>query len=1149
MVLTNFDKDVILIKPLISVFNNANFSDEVAITFADSLVANITVNETSRAMRLQLVLQNENIPETLFSRLKDELALYLPSISVIRLDLKYPPPTLPDTSNVPKKPILPQSKPPVSNTSYRKIKINKTILQNCQPISDEFSAEQDLCVEGIIFNLERRVLKSGRVLITYNLHGREPANRFNAISVKMFTSEEDTAAFVNLKNNKPISVRGTVKYDDYAKELLLIADTIAPGRDIFVREDNAPQKRVELHLHTNMSALDAVSTASMYVNRAAYWGHSAIAITDHGVVQAFPEAYNVAKKSGIKILYGTEAYLINDATEKKYHHVVILAKNQTGLKNLYKLVSISHLEYFYRRPRITKAVLEEHRDGLLIGSACEAGELFKAIVKNKPAEELEQIASFYDYLEIQPLGNNNFMVRNEVVQSYNDLRDCNRRVIELGEKLNKPVVATCDAHFIDSEDEIFRRIIQAGNDYKDADQQPPLYFRNTEEMLAEFAYLGEEKAFEIVVTNTQAIANSIENLHPIPQEPFPPVVPNAEEDVRNFATEKAHEMYGETLPQIIASRMKQELDSIIPNGFAGMYILAQKLVKESEDNGYLVGSRGSVGSSLVAHMIGITEVNPLPPHYFCPNCGYFSVEKEYSGGSGCDLPDKNCPDCGNILKKDGHDIPFETFLGFDGDKDPDIDLNFSGEYQQQAHAHAEVLLGKGQIFKSGTISTLAEKTAYGYVKKYFESRNETKRRAEIDCLVLGCTGIKKTTGQHPGGLIVVPVGHEIYEFCPIQHPANQAKSGVITTHFDYHSMEGCLLKLDLLGHDVPTILNMLHKFTDIDPRGVALNDPKVLQLFTSEKGLYESYKNDSPVIPTGSLGLPEFGTNFVRQMLMETKPTIFSDLVRISGLSHGTNVWTNNGQDLIKERTATLKEIIPSRDDIMVYLINKGVAKKTAFKIMESVRKGRGVTETETEEMRNASVPAWYINSCRKIEYLFPKAHAVAYVLMTVRIAWFKLYYPAAFYAASFSVKTEDFDYSHMCNGLETAQREYVRLLNTDQKTADSAKTKSTITTLDLVMEMYKRNITFAPLDIYKSESAKFKPLNEREILPPLSTVQGLGQSVAETIVTARTEKPFSTVDNFKVRTKVNKSVLELLRRHGVLNGIPETDQVSLFDM
>ncbi|MCL1987651.1 MAG: PolC-type DNA polymerase III, partial [Firmicutes bacterium] len=778
-----------------------------------------------------------------------------------------------------------------------------------------------------------------------------------------------------------------------------------------------------------------------------------------------------------------------------------------------------------------------------------AGELFKAIVKNKPAEELEQIAQFYDYFEIQPLGNNSFMVRNGLVESDEDLRNFNRKVVELGEKLDKPVVATCDSHFLDPEDEVFRRIIQAGNDYKDADKQAPLYYRTTNEMLEEFDYLGEKKAFEVVVTNTQAIANQIENLHPIPQEPFPPVVPNAEEDVRKFATEKAHEMYGETLPQIIADRMKQELDSIIPNGFAGMYILAQKLVKESEENGYLVGSRGSVGSSLVAHMIGITEVNPLPPHYFCPSCGYFNIEKDYSGGSGCDLPTKKCPKCNEILKKDGHDIPFETFLGFDGDKDPDIDLNFSGEYQQQAHAHAEVLLGKGQIFKSGTISTLAEKTAYGYVKKYFENKGESKRRAEIDRLVLGCTGIKKTTGQHPGGLIVVPVGHQIYEFCPIQHPANQQKSGVITTHFDYHSMEGCLLKLDLLGHDVPTILNMLHKFTDVDPRGVALDDPQVLQLFTSEKGLYANYKNDNPVTPTGSLGLPEFGTVFVRQMLIETKPTIFSDLVRISGLSHGTNVWTNNGQNLIKDKIATLKEIIPSRDDIMVYLINKGVAKKTAFKIMESVRKGRGITDSEAEDMRKANVPAWYIESCRKIEYLFPKAHAVAYVLMTVRIAWFKLYFPAAFYSASFSVKTEDFDYTHMCNGLETAQREYARLINSGQTGTDTAKTKSTISILELVIEMYKRGLNFAPLNIYESESAKFKPLNDKEILPPLSTVQGLGQNAADAIITARNEKPFSTVDDFKMRTKSNKNVLELLKRHGVLEGIPETDQVSLFDM
>ena len=1098
-----------------------------------------------------------------------------------------------------------------SNTSssgrFRKVKINKTIPQQSRTLlSAELKAGEDICVEGIVFNLNRRILKSNssksnftssnstnsnstnsnpskseRILITFDLHGRELSDRYNAVSVKLFASKnEDTLIKDNIKNNGALTVRGRVLYDDYAGELIINADTIAPGQPPEIRPDNAPEKRVELHLHTTMSEKDAVTTARAYVERAALWGHPAIAITDHGVAQAFPEAARAGRELGVKILYGVEAYFVddfvasNDPVSKdpvsndsvsndsvssndpvsndsvtssvasykksddakiykklKYHHAVIFAANKVGLRNLYQLISDSHLNYFYKRPRILKSSFMEHRDGLLIGSACESGELFRAVREGAAEEVIEKIAEFYDYLEIQPLGNNSYMIRRDLVASQDDLINFNRKIVALGEKLNKPVIATCDVHFLDQNDEVFRRIIQSGDGFPDADKQAPLYFRTTEEMLDEFAYLGQEKAYEVVVTNSRKIADSIESLDPIPQGTFPPIVENAEEDVKVMAMDKARSVYGDPLPALVADRMDQELNSIIQNGFAGMYIIAQKLVAESMAHGYLVGSRGSVGSSLVATMMGITEVNPLPPHYYCIKCGFFQVVSEFAGGSGFDLPDKKCPECEVALKKNGHDIPFETFLGFDGDKEPDIDLNFSGEYQQQAHSHAEILLGKGQVFKSVTISTIAEKTAYGYVKKYFDSKGENKRKAEINRLVAGCTGIKRTTGQHPGGLIVVPTGKSIYEFCPVQYPANKSETGVITTHFDYHSIEGCLFKLDILGHDVPTILRMLHDFTGLDPedsKAVPLDDKAVLGQFTK----------------ADSAGLPEFGTNFVRQMLLETKPATFSDLVRISGLSHGTNVWTNNGQDLIKEGIATLKEIIPSRDDIMVYLIHKGVEKKVAFKIMESVRKGRGVGPEDADRMEEAGVPEWYIESCRKIEYLFPKAHAVAYVLMTIRIAYFKFYHPEAFYAAAFSVKADEFDYALMCTGQEAAEAEYARLQNPE---VGIAKDKSTQAILELVIEMYKRGIKFAPLDIYESEVWKFKPV-EAGILPPLCTVAGLGQSVAEAIAEARKEGPFRTVESFKGRTKVNKTVLELLRKYRVLEGIPETDQLSLFD-
>ncbi|MCL1997431.1 MAG: PolC-type DNA polymerase III [Turicibacter sp.] len=1133
------------VNTLVRVFSKMRFADEMP-DFSNVVVSNVKVNEYKRSMTVYLA---DTVSEYAVDVIKKSLRGHFSVLSDVQVIMPR------ENFEARAEPKIPRETPRESNNSYRNAKVNKHIKSEITPLSEELVDGTTICVRGKIFNLDKRTFKNGKILFLLEIHGLTEEDCHSAASVKLFATEN---ADETLEKGASVTVRGRVVYDEYAKDTVIMADTIAPGPPMQIRPDSAELKRVELHLHTTMSALDATSSVADYVKRAISWGHDAIGITDHGVVQAFPEAAAAARRGDIKILYGVEAYLVDDTADTKsdinddadegqgedqeevktkskeprYTHAVIFAKNQAGLKNLYTLISLSHLHYFYRKPRIYKSVLTEHREGLILGSACEAGELFRAVRSKKADDELEKIASFYDYLEIQPIGNNEYMLKSNLASSREELEAFNKKIVDLGERLNIPVVATCDVHFLDKSDEIYRRIIQSGNDFKDADAQPPLYFRTTDEMLAEFEYLGADKAFEVVVTNTRKIADSIEKLLPIPPTSHPPIIENAEEDLKKMAFAHAYETYGNPLPPMIAERMDTELNSIIKNGFAGMYITAQKLIEESERNGYLVGSRGSVGSSLVATMIGITEVNPMLAHYYCA-CNYFESVDDFSGMSGFDLPDKDCPNCQAKLKKDGHDIPFETFLGFDGDKEPDIDLNFSGEYQQKAHAHAENIFGTGQVFKSGTIATIAEKTAFGYVKKYFEARGINKRKAEINHIVSGCTGIKRTTGQHPGGLIIVPEGHSIYEFCPIQHPANQNKSGIITTHFTYHSMEGTLLKLDILGHDVPTILFLLHKFTGIDPQTVPLDDKDVIAFFTKAQ----------------SLGLPEFGTGFVRQMLIETSPSTFSDLVRISGLSHGTNVWTNNGQELIRNRQATLKEIIPSRDDIMVYLIHQGVTKKVAFKIMESVRKGRGITEEEAAEMLDCGIPDWYVDSCRKIEYLFPKAHAVAYVLMTMRIAYFKKYHPEAFYAATFSMQSAEFDYAAMCSGAEIAQTKYVELkaLIEDKIIQDTAKDKSTLAIFEIVLEMYKRGINFAPIHVYKSDVSNFKPTAEG-ILPPLCTVTGLGRSVAEAIVNAREKGSFDTVDSFKDRCKVNKTVLNLLRKYNALDGIPETDQISLFE-
>jgi DNA polymerase-3 subunit alpha (Gram-positive type) len=839
----------------------------------------------------------------------------------------------------------------------------------------------------------------------------------------------------------------------------------------------------------------------------------------------------------------------------RHTHAVILVRNTAGLRNLYELISHSHIKYFHRRPRIPKSEFNRLREGLLIGTACESGELHRAVLENKPETEFKRIADFYDYFEIQPTGNNGYMIRNGTVEDGAALQEINRKIVGLGEMYGKPVIAATDAHFLHPEDEVYRRIIMHGDGFKDADNQAPLFFRTTGEMLDEFAYLGAEKAYEVVVTNTNLINDLIDAIKPIPDGTYPPVIAGAEPVLEGIISENIRAVYGDPLPGPVALRIGKEMDSIIKNGFAGMYLTARRLVRYSEENGYVVGSRGSIGSSLAATVTGITEVNPLPAHYYCKGCRYADFDSDVvgyyaqNGLSGVDMPDADCPVCGAKLVKEGHDIPFETFLGFDGDKEPDIDLNFSGEFQSRAHAFTEELFGADYVFRAGTIGTLAEKTVYGYVKKYLEEHNITVRRAEEKRLEAGCVGVKKSTGQHPGGLIVVPEGKSIYDFTPIQRPANDMKTNAVTTHFDFRSaLEGRLFKLDLLGHKVPTMIRMLHDITGIDPiASVDLGDKTVLSLLTSPKALGVSARDID--CPTGTLGLPELGTKFTRQMLAETQPTTFSELIGISGLSHGTNVWVGNAQELIKNGTATLKNVITTRDGIMLYLISKGIDNLTAFTITELVRKGKNPTEAHETLMRGAGVPEWYIESCRRIEYLFPKGHATAYVMMAVRIGWFKIYHPYAFYAASFSVDSDDFDFETMCKGRETAQAEMRRiteLINTsNDKTVQKEKAKQTL--LELVLEMYARNLRFTPLDLYKSAADKFT-VTENGLLPPLCTITGLGVTAADAIVAARADGEFFSVEDFKERTKTTKTVIEILKANGIFKGIPETAQLSFFD-
>lgn len=1193
-----------------------------------------------------------------------------------------------------------------------------------------------IAITGEVFKTDIFETRAGKIILTFFI-----TDYTSSIAVKCFLKSKESEVLEHVKKGFYCKVRGEATMDPYAKEVVIMARDICKMTKV-ERLDNSEEKRVELHLHTTMSMMDAVSSASDIVKQAAKFGHKAVAITDHGVVQAFPDAQSAGKKHGIKIIYGVEGYLVDNGTpmvingeegdldgefvvfdlettgfsskndkiieigavkikngeiidrfsefvnpermipaeiidltgitddmvkdaekietilpkfmeftgdatmvahnaafdisfikknlkdlgktfknqvmdtvplarflypelkrvklntvakhlgvslenhhravddakatadilvisfkklkeeleintlkelnkeflenvdvkKQPLHHIIILAKNQKGLKNLYKIVSDAHLKYFFRKPRIPKTLLTEMREGLIIGSACEGGQLYKSVLEGKTGEELKEVADFYDYFEIQPIGNNAHLVRKGNVKDDDELRDINKRIYDLGKEMNRPVVATCDVHFLNPTDEAFRRVIQAGQGFGDCDNQPPLYFRTTEEMLKEFAYLGEEVSREVVIYNTQKIADQIDEIKPIPDETFPPKIEGAEEDIKRMTLDKVHSIYGEVLPEVVQKRLDKELNSIINNGYAVLYLIAQKLVAKSLEDGYLVGSRGSVGSSFVATMSDITEVNGLPPHYVCPNCKKSEFFLDGSVSSGADLPNKKCPDCGAEYIKDGHDIPFETFLGFEGDKEPDIDLNFSGEYQGVVHKYTEVLFGEGYVFKAGTIGTVAEKTAYGYVKKYLQERNMVVSQAEVERLTIGCTGVKRTSGQHPGGIMVVPQDNEIFNFCPIQHPADDVNTDIITTHFDYHSISGRLLKLDILGHDDPTVLRMLQDLTGVDPKTIPLNDPKVISLFTSTEAL--GVTKEELGCEVGSYGLPEFGTKFVRQMLVDTQPKSFADLVRISGLSHGTDVWLNNAQYFIKEGYTTLKDCIATRDDIMVYLMYKDLPPKTAFTIMEKVRKGKGLSEEDEAIMKEHNVPDWYIESCKRIKYMFPKGHAVAYVMMAVRIAYFKVYYPEAYYTTYFSVRADDFDAELICKGeavIKAKMDELYALGN-----AISVKEKGLLTILEISYEMYKRGLKFKKVDLYTSDAMKFK-IEPEGIRPPLNALQGVGDNAAKAIVEARKDGEFISKEDLRIRAKISKTVIETLGVHGCLEGMQDTNQLSLF--
>lgn len=1028
--------------------------------------------------------------------------------------------------------------PPVEKNYFRKGRKKiweKAVSGTPIPLHTLVEETPNVVMEGQICFLDKKIFKTGRSLVTIDV-----TDYTNTFPVKIFLDpEEDPPEFIQEGNW--VKVQGRLEYDTFSKGLVLLPQAIekATGK---IRSDQAEKKRVELHLHTKMSSLDAVNNPADAIKLAKQMGHQAIAITDHGVVQAFPEAMQAAKKAGIKVIYGVEGYLCeNSDKENPSYHIIILAKNQKGLFNLYKLISLSHIDHFYRHPRLPRKLIEEYREGLLIGSACEAGELYQAILNKK--NNVKEIASFYDYLEIQPLGNNQFMLRENLVSSEEELQAINREICELGKELGKLVVATGDVHFLNPEDEVLRRVLMAAQGYSDADNQPPVYYRTTEEMLAEFSYLGSDTAFEVVVENTNAIASLAEDISPISKEYCPPFIAGADKQIEEMTYKKAHELYGENLPEIVAKRLEKELQAIISNGFAVLYLIAQKLVDKSLQDGYLVGSRGSVGSSLVATMCNITEVNPLPPHYRCPHCYHTEFIDDPNYGAGVDLPEKNCPNCQTPYVRDGFDIPFEIFMGFKGDKVPDIDLNFSGIYQSTIHKYTEELFGKDHVFRAGTIGTLADKTAYGFVAKYMDEHAKHWPEAEVNRICRALVGVKRTTGQHPGGMVVVPEGREIYEFTPVQHPANDSNADTITTHFDFHSIDANLVKLDILGHDDPTMLRMLADLTGLDVRTIPLDDKATMDIFCSLDSL-QLKPDDVGGSTVGVLGIPEFGTNFVRRMVEETKPTTFAELVRISGFSHGTDVWTNNAQDLIREGKASLREAIATRDDIMNSLIQLKMDPAEAFSIMERVRKGKGLTDENIQGMNKVNTPDWFIESCKKISYLFPKAHAVAYVTMAFRIAYFKVHYPEAYYATYFSIRATDFAADLASQGLEAVKAKIDELKAKGYDVTE--KEANMITILEIVGEALARGVKFRPVDLYESEANTFK-ITPDGLLPPFSALDGVGEAAAQTLAQNKEQGAYASIQDLQEKTKVSRSVIDALRNHGCLEGLPESSQMSLF--
>ncbi len=1226
----------------------------------------------------------------------------------------------------------------------------------------------EITFRGKVISFDTREIRNERTIVMFAV-----TDFTDTIMVKMFAKNEQLPEILGaIHKGAFLKIKGVTTIDKFDHELTISSVVGVKKIPDFTttRKDISPKKRVELHCHTKMSDMDGVSDVKAIVGRAHDWGHPAIAITDHGVVQAFPDANHyiedLAKanpEDPFKVIYGVEAYVVDDLTDIAVHagnqtlddtyvvfdiettgfssvedciieigavkvrngeivdsystfvnpgvpipfdivnltgitdemvmearkidvilpeflsfvgdavlvahnagfdvgfmeqnckslglpsqftyldtvalarvllptlakyklnivakalnislenhhravddakataeifvkfvamlkqrgittlaevnafgatnpdaikkmptyHAIILAQNDVGRVNLYRLISMSHLTYYARRPRIPKSEYLRHKEGLIIGSACEAGELYSAILDNKSEEAIARLVNFYDYLEIQPLGNNRFMIdsdRHENIRTEEDLKEINRKIVKLGEEFHKPVVATCDVHFLEPEDEVYRRIVMAGQGFADADNQAPLYLRTTEEMLEEFAYLGSEKAYEVVVTNTVKIAEQIEKISPVRPDKCPPVIEDSDKQLREICYNKAHSMYGENLPSIVVERLERELNSIISNGFAVMYIIAQKLVWKSNEDGYLVGSRGSVGSSFVATMAGITEVNPLSPHYYCSECHYSDFDspevRKFAGGCGWDMPDKNCPVCGKPLVKDGFDIPFVPFLGFKGNKEPDIDLNFSGDYQSHAHKYTEVIFGEGQTFRAGTIGTLADKTAYGYVKNYYEERGQGKRRCEIERMLQGCVGIRRSTGQHPGGIIVLPIGEDINSFTPVQHPANDMNTDIITTHFDYHSIDHNLLKLDILGHDDPTMIKMLEELVGEligEPflaTKIKLDDPDVMRLFADTSALGIT-PEDIDGCPVGCLGIPEFGTDFVIQMVVDTKPKTLSDLIRISGLSHGTDVWLNNAQTLIQEGKATISTAICTRDDIMTFLINNGMESEKSFKIMEAVRKGAVAKgkcsnwDEWKEDMLAHGIPDWYVWSCEQIKYMFPKAHAAAYVMMAYRIAYCKVNYPLAYYAAYFSIRANAFSYELMCQGKEKLEY-YIRDY---KKRGDSLsqKEQDTLKDMRLVQEMYARGYEFLPIDIYKSKATKFQ-IVDGKLLPPFSSIEGMGDKAADAVEMAAAKGKFLSLDDFRQRTKVSKTVIDFMADLGLFGDLPASNQLSLFD-